>query len=58
MLGLGAQLRYRLCNQDVEPVERFGLVVRDVVEGFGEDGGRAEGCGYRAERGEGGFGAE
>ena len=37
-----SELRDRLRDQDVEPVERFGLVRIDVVVGFREDGACGE----------------
>lgn len=57
LLGVVSELGDCLGDEDVEPVEGFGLVALDVVVGFGEDGGGGEG-GYGAEGGDGLFGLE
>jgi hypothetical protein len=38
VLRVGPELRDGLCDEDVEPVERLGLVGIDLVVGFVEDG--------------------
>lgn len=37
IVGFVAKLGYGLCDEDVEPIQRFGLVGVDIVVGFGED---------------------
>lgn len=44
-MRVGADLRQRLCDQNVEPVETLGRVRRDVVGGFGKERGGCEGGG-------------
>ena len=44
LVGVISELGNRLGDQDVEPVERFGLVRVDVVVGFGEDSACGEAC--------------
>lgn len=45
LVGVISELGDRLGDQDIEPVERFGLVRVDVVVGFRENGACGEACG-------------
>lgn len=51
MLGIGAKLRDRLRDQDVEPVETFGLVPINVVVRLAQDGRRGQGRGVPQDAG-------
>ena len=37
MLGICSELRYRLCDQDIEPIETFRLMGIHVIVGLGEN---------------------